>query len=90
MSSQPGLVASDLEFLSPLRTDAHCEAAVGVGAVAEWGLNNMTAAEEDRRVWRPDVYGSTLFLMASAVAILAFSTAPMTTRGSVRRGGSAG
>ena len=35
--------------------------------------HNMTAAEEDRRVWRPDLYGSTLFLVASAVAILAVS-----------------
>jgi hypothetical protein len=35
--------------------------------------HNMTATEEDRRVWRPDLYGSTLFLVASAVAILAVS-----------------
>ena len=35
--------------------------------------HNMTAAEEDRRVWRPDLFGSTLFLAASAVAILAVS-----------------
>ena len=35
--------------------------------------HNMTAAEEDRHVWRPDLYGSTLFLVASAVAILAVS-----------------
>jgi hypothetical protein len=35
--------------------------------------HNMTAAEEDRRVWRPDLFGSTLFLVASAVAILAVS-----------------
>ena len=33
--------------------------------------HNMTAAQEDRRVWRPDFYGSTLFLVASAFAILA-------------------
>ena len=35
--------------------------------------HNMTAAEEDRHVWRPDLFGSTLFLVASAVAILAVS-----------------
>ncbi len=35
--------------------------------------HNMTATQEDRRVWRPDLYGSTLFLVASAVAILAVS-----------------
>jgi hypothetical protein len=35
--------------------------------------HNLTAAEEDRRVWRPDLFGSTLFLVASAVAILAVS-----------------
>jgi hypothetical protein len=35
--------------------------------------HNLTAAEEDRRVWRPDLYGSTLFLVASAVAIIAVS-----------------
>jgi hypothetical protein len=35
--------------------------------------HNMTAADEDRRVWRPDLFGSTLFLVASAVAIFAVS-----------------
>jgi hypothetical protein len=35
--------------------------------------HNMTTAEEDRQVWRPDLYGSTLFLVASAFAILAVS-----------------
>ena len=35
--------------------------------------HNMTTAEEDRRVWRPDLFGSTLFLVSSAVAILAVS-----------------
>ncbi len=34
-------------------------------------LHNATTAQEDRRVWRPDFYGSTLFLVASAFAILA-------------------
>jgi hypothetical protein len=35
--------------------------------------HNMTAAEEDRQVWRPDLFGSTLFLVSSAVAIFAVS-----------------
>jgi hypothetical protein len=34
-------------------------------------LHNATAHQEDRRVWRPDFYGSTLFLVASLFAILA-------------------
>ncbi len=34
-------------------------------------LHNTTAKQEDRRVWRPDFYGSTLFLVASLFAILA-------------------
>jgi hypothetical protein len=33
--------------------------------------HNATAHEQDRRVWRPDFYGSTLFLVASLLAILA-------------------
>jgi hypothetical protein len=33
--------------------------------------HNATAQQEDRRVWRPDLYGSTLFLVASVFAILA-------------------
>jgi hypothetical protein len=33
--------------------------------------HNLTAREEDQRVWRPDFYGSTLFLVASAFGILA-------------------
>jgi hypothetical protein len=33
--------------------------------------HNATAQQEDRRVWRPDFYGSTLFLVASGFAILA-------------------
>lgn len=35
--------------------------------------HNATAAEEDRRVWRPDFFGSTLFLVSSAFAMLAVS-----------------
>ena len=37
-------------------------------------LYNATAAEEDRRIWRPDFFGSTLFLVASAFGILAVSS----------------
>jgi hypothetical protein len=33
--------------------------------------HNATAHQADRRVWRPDLYGSTLFLVSSAFAILA-------------------
>ena len=33
-------------------------------------LHNATTHQEDRRVWRPDFYGSTLFLVASLFAIL--------------------
>jgi hypothetical protein len=35
--------------------------------------HNLTAQQQDRRVWRPDFYGSTLFLISSAFAILAVS-----------------
>lgn len=35
--------------------------------------HNATVGEEDRRVWRPDFVGSTLFLVASAFAIYALS-----------------
>jgi hypothetical protein len=34
-------------------------------------VNNLTAAEADRHVWRPDVFGSVLFLVASGYAISA-------------------
>jgi len=33
--------------------------------------HNATAREEDQHVWRPDFFGSTLFLVSSAFAILA-------------------
>jgi hypothetical protein len=33
--------------------------------------HNATVAQQDRRVWRPDLFGSTLFLLASVFAILA-------------------
>jgi hypothetical protein len=33
--------------------------------------HNATVKQQDRRVWRPDYYGSTLFLVASVFAILA-------------------
>lgn len=35
--------------------------------------HNATAAEENRYVWRPDLFGSTLFLVASAFGVLAVS-----------------
>ncbi|HET8988248.1 MAG TPA: hypothetical protein VFN43_07020 [Humibacillus sp.] len=35
--------------------------------------HNATAAESDRYVWRPDLFGSVLFLVSSAVAVLAVS-----------------
>jgi hypothetical protein len=34
-------------------------------------IHNATVKQEDRRIWRPDFYGSTLFLVASVFAILA-------------------
>ena len=34
-------------------------------------MHNATVKQQDRRVWRPDFYGSTLFLVASLFAILA-------------------
>jgi hypothetical protein len=34
-------------------------------------VHNATAQQEDRRVWRPDFLGSTLFLVSSLFAILA-------------------
>jgi len=33
-------------------------------------LHNLTVKQQDRRIWRPDFYGSTLFLVASVFAIL--------------------
>ena len=35
--------------------------------------HNATAAESDRYVWRPDLFGSVLFLVSSAIAVLAVS-----------------
>ncbi|EWT01361.1 NADH-ubiquinone oxidoreductase [Intrasporangium oryzae NRRL B-24470] len=35
--------------------------------------HNATAAESDRYVWRPDLYGSVLFLVSSVFAVLAVS-----------------
>ena len=34
-------------------------------------LHNLTVKQQDRRIWRPDFYGSTLFLVSSVFAILA-------------------
>jgi hypothetical protein len=33
--------------------------------------HNLTVEQQDRRIWRPDFFGSTLFLVASVFAILA-------------------
>jgi len=34
-------------------------------------IQNLTAKQQDRRIWRPDFFGSTLFLIASVFGILA-------------------
>ena len=34
-------------------------------------VHNATAQQQDRHVWRPDMFGSILFLVASALALLA-------------------
>ena len=34
-------------------------------------MHNLTAAEADKHVWRPDIFGSVLFLVSSAYAISA-------------------
>lgn len=34
-------------------------------------VRNATVAEQDHRVWRPDIYGSVLFLVASTYGVLA-------------------
>lgn len=33
--------------------------------------HNLTVAEEDHRIWRPDIYGSILFLLASGIGVAA-------------------
>lgn len=38
--------------------------------------HNATVQEQNRHVWRPDIYGSTLFLVSSAFALLAIRTIP--------------
>ncbi len=38
--------------------------------------HNATVHEEDQHVWRPDAYGSTLFLVASAFALAALAAVP--------------
>jgi hypothetical protein len=68
----PNWVAAATQFAGTLFFNVSTTAAL---------THNMTAAEEDRRVWRPDLLGSTLFLVSSAVAILAVSRA---TRGNPR------
>jgi hypothetical protein len=37
--------------------------------------HNATVAQENQHVWRPDIYGSTLFLVSSTYAVLAVSGA---------------
>lgn len=37
--------------------------------------HNVTAADEDQHVWRPDLYGSTLFLISGVYGVLAVSRA---------------
>ena len=41
---------------------------------------NATAQQQDRHVWRPDVFGSTLFLVASVLGILALGGGFWTVR----------
>jgi hypothetical protein len=36
-------------------------------------VQNLSAADEDKHVWRPDFFGSILFLVSSAFAVLAVS-----------------
>jgi hypothetical protein len=38
--------------------------------------HNATVKQQDRHVWRPDIYGSTLFLVASVLALLAVRSVP--------------
>ena len=41
---------------------------------------NLTAREEDKHVWRPDFFGSTLFLVASVFGILALGAGFLSIR----------
>ena len=41
--------------------------------VSTFAALSAVVADEDQRVWRPDVYGSTLFLVSSAFGVLAVS-----------------
>jgi hypothetical protein len=43
-------------------------------------VHNATAAESDRYVWRPDLYGSVLFLVSSAIAVIAVSGRVLTVQ----------
>jgi hypothetical protein len=40
-------------------------------------LSSASAAEQDRQVWRPDFFGSTLFLVSSAFALMALGRAAL-------------
>lgn len=42
-------------------------------------VHNATVEESDRYVWRPDLYGSTLFLVSSTLGVLAARSATATT-----------
>jgi len=44
--------------------------------------HNLSAAEQDQHVWRPDAYGSVLFLVASGFALLALDGGALRWRGS--------
>jgi hypothetical protein len=61
----PGWLAAATQFPGTLFFNVSTFAALAA---------NATAAEEDRHVWRPDVFGSTLFLAAGAFGLLAVSS----------------
>jgi hypothetical protein len=42
--------------------------------------HNLSVAEADKMVWRPDVFGSVLFLVSSAYAIAALGSGPLRPR----------
>ncbi|KAE8763707.1 hypothetical protein [Georgenia thermotolerans] len=60
----PGWLGAVTQFLGTLYFNVSTFASLA---------HNATVAEEDRRVWRPDFVGSTLFLVASGFAIYAVS-----------------
>jgi hypothetical protein len=60
----PGWLAAVTQFLGTLYFNVSTFASL---------MHNASVGEEDRRVWRPDFVGSTLFLLASAFGIYAVS-----------------